>query len=399
MKSIFILGASILQVPAIKKAKEKGLYVYVLDYDSSAVGIQYADEFLEISTIDKEAVYKAALIKKPNYIITSTSDMPIRTVSWVCEKLGMKSDISYQNAVCATDKWEMRKRMKDYGVPIPRFHLIDSYESFVEYSIEYPRKFVLKPVDNSASRGVVLVDKNQKKDLHTIYDYSVGYSRNGNLLIEEYMEGPEVSVEAFTVEGVTHIITITDKIITEEPFFVEIGHTEPSRLPEDVQNEIRIVVKSAVSAIGILNGPSHTEVKVTEDGVKLVEIAARLGGDFITSKLVPLSTGVDMVECSFNCLLDKNIDYQVKESKGAAIRFIQSSDGVIKSIEGINEALECTGVKEVEIYKNVGDRVNSLKNSGDRIGHILSVGETPDIAACVAEKALKNIKIEYDANI
>ena len=96
MKSIFILGASRLQVPAIKKAKERGLFVYAIDYDPNAVGIAFADKFLEISTIDKEAVYKAALEYKPDYIITSTSDMPVRTVSWVCEKLNMKTDISYQ---------------------------------------------------------------------------------------------------------------------------------------------------------------------------------------------------------------------------------------------------------------------------------------------------------------
>ena len=101
MKSIFILGASRLQVPAIMKAKEKGLYVYVLDYDPEAVGIQYADRFLEISTIDKEAVYAAAIQYNPDYIITSTSDMPVRTVAWVNERLGRPCDISYEGAICA----------------------------------------------------------------------------------------------------------------------------------------------------------------------------------------------------------------------------------------------------------------------------------------------------------
>ena len=101
MKSIFILGASRLQVPAILKAKEKGLFVYVLDYDPKAVGIQYADQFLEISTIDREAVLEAALEYKPDFVITSTSDMPVRTVSWVCERLGKKTDISYRGALCA----------------------------------------------------------------------------------------------------------------------------------------------------------------------------------------------------------------------------------------------------------------------------------------------------------
>ena len=99
MKSIFILGASRLQVPAIIKAKEKGLYVYVLDYDPNAVGIHYADKFLEISTIDKEAVLQAAIEYNPDFIITSTSDMPVRTVSWVCEKLGKKTIITQSRSL------------------------------------------------------------------------------------------------------------------------------------------------------------------------------------------------------------------------------------------------------------------------------------------------------------
>ena len=132
MESIFILGASRLQVPAIKKAKEKGMFVYVLDYDPNAVGISLADKFLKISTIDKEAVYKVALEYKPDYIITSTSDMPVRTVSWVNEKLGKETDISYEGAICATDKVSMRKLMKKKDVPIPNYYEIHSYREFLE---------------------------------------------------------------------------------------------------------------------------------------------------------------------------------------------------------------------------------------------------------------------------
>ena len=383
-------------MPAIKKAKEKGLFVYAIDYDPNAVGIQYADKFLEISTIDKEAVLRAALTYKPDYIITSTSDMPVRTVSWVNEKLGHPSDISYEGAICATDKVVMRNRMKEYGVPIPEYHEVKNLEEFLEAADKMPQRFILKPADNAASRGVVLIDKNQNPDLEEIYKYSTQYSRSGGALVEEYMEGPEVSVESYTVDGEPHIITITDKMVTELPFFVELGHTEPSRLSPEQQEDIRKVADAAIRAIGMQNGPNHTEIKVTPTGAKLVEIAARLGGDFITSRLVPLSTGVDMVECSFATLFNETVQYKSTMARGSAIRFIQGEKGVLSSIEGVEKARQMPGVQEVELYMKPGDHIKRPENSSDRVGHVIAIGKDANEASENAEAALAVIHIQVE---
>ena len=422
MKKIFILGASALQVPAIKKAKEKGLYVYVLDYDPEAVGIKEADEFLCISTIDKEAVLEAAKKYKPDYIITSTSDMPVRTVAYVNEKLGKENDISYEDSICATNKAAMRRRMQEENVPIPAFYVVLSPQEFIAKAKILGAKFVSKPADNAASRGVVLFDRDiylngltgdadkdraLEDELKKIYNFTKEYSRGGEVLLEEYMEGPEVSVESFTVDGETHIITITDKLVTEEPFFVETGHTEGSRLPDKVKEDIKNVALAAIKALHLKNGPTHTEIKVTESGAKLVEIAARLGGDFITSRLVPLSTGVDMIECSLSSVLGERVDCEKKYSRGAAIRFlhtpfedsVESADTdsyVISSIDGVEDAAKLEGVEEAVIYKKVGDEVKALTSSGDRIGHVIATGETADEAEKNAERALETIRIRYE---
>lgn len=198
-----------------------------------AVGIPYADQFLCISTIDKQAVYEAALQYKPDYIITSTSDMPVRTVSWVNEKLGKKTDISYEGSICATNKAAMRRCLKEHGVPIPEFQVALSLEEFKLAVLKMENRLIVKPADNAASRGVIFLDKSENPNLEDIYLFCHTYSREGEILIEEFMTGPEVSVESYTVDGETTIITITDKIVTELPFFVELGHTEPSRLDED----------------------------------------------------------------------------------------------------------------------------------------------------------------------
>lgn len=396
MNSIFILGGSELQIPAIKKAKERNLYVYLIDYNSKAAGIEFADEYLCISTLDKERVLDAAIKYKPSFIITSTSDMPVRTVSWVCEKLGMRTDISYTDAFCATNKEAMRKRMVECGVPCPEFYPISNLEEFIHVAKRMKNKFVVKPSDNAASRGVVLVDQNDTIDLKKIYEYSRKFSRCGDILVEEYMTGPEVSVEAFTVNGITTIVTITDKIVSSAPYFVELGHTEPSRLSQKVITEIKDVACAAIKALNINNGPSHTELKVTPYGVKLVEIAARLGGDYITSKLVPLSTGVDMVECSYEVLFNEPVNCYPKFNKGAAIRFLSSESGILSGINGVENALKLPGVREVKLYKKVGEHVDALESSSDRIGHIIAVGEDADTAASYCDEALSKIHIKVE---
>ena len=394
MKKIFILGASMLQVPAIQKAKEKGLYVYALDYDPKAIGIAYADEFLCISTIDKDRVLQAAREYHPDYIITSTSDMPVRTVAWVNEQLGRKNDIAPVDAVCATDKAAMRRRMKEFGVPIPAFHVIRSAQELQKVAETMGKRFIIKPADNAASRGVYLIDKKDQPDYEKIYDFTHQYSRSGEVLVVEFMTGPEVSVESFTVEDETHILTITDKKVTEIPFFVETGHTEPSRLSAEMQEDIKRVAVGAIQALHLHNGPTHTEIKVTPDGARLVEIAARLGGDFITSRLVPLSTGIDMIDCCISQTIGEPVHWQRTQNCGSAIRFIQAGAGRITDISGTEEAGNMPGVTEVCLYKKTGDMAAPLESSGDRLGHVIATGADADEAEKNCEAALDRIRIQ-----
>lgn len=430
-KTMMILGASALQVPAIKKAKELGYRVILVDYDENAVGFPLADVKLVVSTLDMEEVYRQALIYQPDVVITSTSDGPVRTAAYVNEKLGKRPDLSYKDSLCATIKSHMRNRLKENDVPIPAYYAVQDFEGFRAAVENLGGRCIVKPADNAGSRGVVLLEDGKpqqfvkekqesekpwlgngpvqggegiqeeekelqirEKRLREIYEYSKGNSRNGTVMAEEFMDGPEVSVEAITVEGVTSIIAITDKYITEPPYFVEIAHSEPSRLCGKVQEQIKKVALQAIKAIGLQNGPSHTEIKVTEDGAKIVEIAARLGGDFITSRLVPLSTGVDLVGASVLLAAGEKPDVKKKWQRGAAIHFIQGGEGSIRTLEAGEEVRSLDGVEEIIFYKKPGDRANGTKSSNDRLGHIITVGNTPEEAVEIGKKALAGIHVE-----
>lgn len=395
MKKIMILGASVLQVPAIKKAKEMGLQVIAVDMDQNAIGFQIEGIQTEvISTIDTEKVLEAARKHKIDGIMTLASDMPMRTVAVVAKELGLVG-IDEETALKATNKAVMRESLAQNQVPVPRFYKVNSKDEYLKAIESFSKDCIVKPADNSGSRGVMLInDVGDKESVEQAYEYSKTYSCSGDIVVEEYMTGPEVSVETLSVDGECHVIQITDKLTTGAPNFVEMGHSQPSMLSEEICNRIGEVAIAANHAVGIKNGPSHTEIKVTADGPKIVEIGARLGGDNITTHLVPLSTGVDMVEACINIALGENPDISIKENRASAIRYIRNDTGLVKSIEGIDEARHIESIKQISIVHGVGSQVGEIHSSVDRVGFVIAQADTPTSAVNACEKALETINVE-----
>ena len=396
-KKIMILGASILQLPAIKKAKEMGLTVVAVDMDPNAIGFKEEGIIKEvISTIDIEKVLIAAKKHEIDGVMTLASDMPMRTVAVVAKELGLVG-IDEETAFNATNKYAMRKALMKNNVPIPMFFRVSNESEALE-AVSKLRdkgyKVIIKPADNSGSRGIDLLSSYDEDSILKAYNYSKEYSRSGDVLVEEYMEGPEVSVETISIDGVCHVIQITDKLTTGAPYFVEMGHSQPSALASDVKEAIANVAIAANMAIGIVNGPSHTEIKVTKDGPKIVELGARLGGDNITTHLVPLSTGVNMVEACIKIALGEKPNIETKHDMGSAIRYFNSYEGIITDISGLDNAKNILGVKQISVVHNIGEEINDIKSSSDRIGFVIAQAETPHEAIDICNKALKEIKID-----
>lgn len=402
MKKIMIVGASILQLSAIRQAKEMGLSVIAVDMNPEAIGFKENGVICEvISTIDIPAVVKAAKKHQIDGIMTLASDMPMRTIAAVSKEMRLVG-VSEETAFRATNKAAMRNSLAEYGVPIPTFYKVSTWNEFinaVNKIRETGSKVIVKPADNSGSRGVDLLNTYSDEEMKMAYCYSKEYSRLGDLIVEEYMEGPEVSVETLTVDGICHVIQITDKLTTGAPYFVEMGHSEPSQLDESVCEKIREVAVAANKAIGITNGPSHTEIKVTASGPKIVELGARLGGDNIATHLVPLSTGVNMVECCIKIALGDKPDIVKKFESGSAIRYLECEEGTIHSIYGVEEAEKIPGVQQISFVHGVGDRAVPIQSSVDRVGFVIAKGEDVISAIDMCNEALRKIKVEIEGPI
>lgn len=390
MKRLLIIGASILQLPAIKKAKELGHYVAVADFNPNAVGIPYADEFYNASTIDIEAICKVAEKFKPDGIMTLATDMPMRSIAAATSRLGLPG-ISMDTAIKSTDKGEMIKAFKEHGVESPWFYVIENVTmlNVLLPQLSYP--CILKPTDNAGSRGVMLVES--VEELLEAYQYSVSQSRGGLVILEEYMTGPEVSVEVMVVNGEPHVLQVTDKLTTGAPYFVEMGHNQPSMLPTEDVEKIKDLACRAVKSVGINCGPSHVEIKLTPTGPKMVELGARMGGDCITTHLVHLSTGIDMIKATIDVSLGLTPDITPTLQKGSAIRFFDAPCGIITAIEGVEEALAIDGVQEISFTKNVGDEVTGIHSSLDRCGFVIAQCDSASDAIEVCERTKEKIQI------
>lgn len=390
MKKVLIIGASVLQLPAIKKAKEMGFYVGVIDYNPKAIGIPYADEFFEVSTIDIEGVAKTAKAFAPDGIMTLATDMPMRSIAAAAKVCGLPG-ITMDTAIKSTDKGSMIKAFEAAGVEHPWYYIISdpTQAGRVLERIAYP--CITKPTDNSGSRGVMLV--HNEEELKKAVAYSSENGRSGGVIVEEYMVGPEVSVEIMVLEGQPYVLQITDKLTTGAPHFVEMGHSQPSRLAAEDLQKISDLACRAVKSVGINCGPAHVEIMLTKEGPKMVELGARMGGDCITTHLVPLSTGIDMVKATIQIACGEAPDIAPKYHKGSAIRYFQVPTGIISAIEGVEEAKTIPGVQEITFTKQVGDQTGDIGSSTDRAGFVIAQADTVEQAVAACEKALETVRV------
>ncbi|WAW14158.1 ATP-grasp domain-containing protein [Peptostreptococcus equinus] len=396
-KKLMILGASILQLPAIINAIELGLDTIVVDMNPQAIGFKIEGIKKEIiSTNDIPAILMAAKKHKIDGIMTLATDLPMRSVAKVTKELNLIG-IDENTALKATNKYEMRNALKKHGVPIPIFYKVSTEQEYIDVVKNMTLPFIVKPVDSSGSRGIFKISSFENIDeLKYAYEYSKKYSHVGDVMVEEYMEGFEVSVETLSVDGVCNVIQITDKLTTGAPHFVEIGHSQPTKLSKKIAQDIANVAIKANKAIGIKNGPSHTEIIVTEDGPKIVELGARLGGDNIATHLVPLSTGINIVESCIKIAIGEKPDITSKFYKASAIRYFNQKAGKIKNIEGIETAKNIAGIKQINLVYNIGEEITEINSSSSRMGFVISQNENIDMAINNCIEAIDKIKITIE---
>lgn len=373
MKKLLVLAAGLLQIQVIKKAREMGLYVIAADDDPNAPGMVLADKaIVPCGLVDEEKMLAIAKTEHVDGVIHPCSEVAMNVMGRINDELHLPG-ISKEIAIRATNKHLMREAFEKYGAPSPKSFLTkDEEDAWKIFSEQLKNIAILKPSRNSGSRGIAKVEKGISKEAFVdLYRRALKESRDHQVLIEQFIEGPEFSVEVIVWNGEPHVLAITDKKTTEAPYFVELGHNQPSVFPEDIQKKLKDGAISGCKALGLTNCAAHCELKIQDGEAYLMEIGARMGGDFISTELTHLSSGIDMVAATISVVLGIEPNLQPKEDKrGVCIRYFTPKPGKLIAIEE-EDAMKDEHVYNAEIYYQIGDVIPEVKSSLDRSGHVI----------------------------
>ncbi len=395
MKKIMVLAAGLLQIDVIEKAKSMGYYVLAVDGNPKAPGFNVADKAICADIVNEETMLKIARDEHVDGVIHPCSEVSMAVMGRINDELGL-SGISREQAICATNKHLMRKAFEKGNAPSPKSILAqDAEDAWSRLQNEFDTNAILKPSRNSGSRGIAKVSRNMDKgDFIRAYDESLNKSRDHSVLIEQFIEGPEFSIEMIVWQGEIHVLTVTDKKTTGAPHFVELGHNQPSCFSDADVETLKAAAIAGVKALGVNNCACHAEAKLMNGKAYLMEVGARLGGDFISTELTHLSTGVDMVAAAIDVALGVDPDLSVKEEpKGVCIRYFCPKPGKLVRISN-TEVLNNPHVYLWEIYPKEGDVIPAVTSSLCRSGHVIVTEKTPQKAIELAERLIESVKFE-----
>lgn len=355
-----ILGASYLQLPLVLKAKEMDIETHCFAWSDGAICRNYCDYFHDVSVTNKEAILKICIKYKINGITTIATDLPMTTISYIAKKMGLVGN-SEKTAMNSTHKAIMRSCFEENNVSSPKFLEVSNKNIKVPDNFKLP--LIVKPVDRSGSRGISKVEIID--DLENAINFALNESIVGKAIIEEFIEGPEVSVEAISWMGKHFILAVTDKVTTGAPHFVELEHHQPSSLTDENLKKIRQTTLKGLNAVGINYGASHTELKLKSNyNPYIVEVGGRMGGDFIGSDLVPISTGYDYLKGVIEVALNTFHEPIIQHNGFSGVYFLSENTAELSPYFGSDNKFD---------YKK--DLQNTIlkipKNSNDRSGYLI----------------------------
>ncbi len=401
-KTLLMLGAGFMQGVAIRCAKERGWRVVAVDGNPDAVCAPLADRFepIDLKHIDGLVSFSRQLKASSGLdgVFTAATDFST-SVSAIAEACGLPGH-SLEAARNASDKVRMRECFARAGVPSPRFAGVnDAGRSAILSVLEgkginFP--VVVKPVDNMGARGCRKVESRDALDA-AITD-AIKYSRTGQAIVEEFMDGPEFSVEALVFDGKIHLTGLADRHIFFPPYFIEMGHTIPTGFPESEMNELVRVFTYGVNALGLTHGAAKGDVKLTSRGPMIGEIAGRLSGGFMSGWTFPYSSGIDLTGAALDLAVGERPEsLEPTLTNVSAERAWISIPGIVESASGYDDARSVPFVRDVFPRAGAGDPVYFPVNNVEKCGNCLACAPDRESSIQAAETACRSITLRLKA--
>lgn len=385
-RRLLVLGAGWAQLGLLEAARDTDVYVIAADRDPAAPGFALADRRAIVSTEDESGIAQLAEAERVDGIVSPGSDWPVGIAARVAAQLGLPHPISPEAGVLATSKVKQRQRFAEAGVPQPRWKLVTEPDDELGFPV------VVKAPDRQGQRGLSLV--RTAEELEQAVAAAIGASRAQRCMIEQLVEGPEVTVVGFSSRGSFRGLVVTDRVVADPPAFgVALAHVFPSAAPE--LDRAVDTARRAAEALGIANGPTYTQLRIGPNGPQVVELAARLGGGH-DAELAERVTGFPLNRATIAAALgeDPPSAGEAPHDAAAVTRFLVAAPGELRSVSGVEDAQGVDGVQYVRVYRRAGDRIEPLRHGPDRAGAILAVGDTREEALERAERAAALVRFE-----
>lgn len=401
---LVMLGASKAQLIGIKKAKNLGIDIVTCDYYEHSIGHKFASEQSYVSTFDLDGVLDVARKLKADGIMTLGTDQPVLTCAYVAKELDLFSYHSFDLARSVTNKIYMKELFKKHHIDTADYLL---YEKDIDDELleEFKGPVVVKPVDSQGQRGIYYLEN--PKDIRDVYDDVVSFSRETKILVESYYEHEEVTVSGWVDEGHVHFLAMTDRVTFDEKdqLGICLSHEFPSKFIKDYGREVEKLTNRIVETFQIKNGPIYFQFLIGDEGVKVNEIACRIGGAHEATYL-PVVTGFDICETQIKQSLRLPSDLSVlkgydffENQQHLSVQLFFASPCTISYMPSEEEIQFMEGVLDVGFHVAIGDDLKSIKNATARAGYIIVQGDSKEELELRVKNIYDKLVIEDDKGI
>lgn len=372
-----VLGGTAPHKALIEKLKKKGYYTILIDYLDNPPAAISADKHLKESALDYNFVFEIAKTTHAKLILSIALDQQLVTACMVAEKIGLPTLFSSKTALEITNKEYMKRKMYAHGIPTARFTIVNNINELQEINLQFP--VMLKPVDNCGSAGVKRI--NSKNELRNSFDETLKWSRSSTVIVEEYVQGREISVYAFVKDKKTNLVLMAERFTKKNEDYDCIkcfATLSPARLSHNVRKKIQMIADKIADVFHLENTPMFYQFFVNEEDVSVIEFSARLGGG-ISFRTIETLTKFDIMDATIKAYLNEPIEIKYDKAEiFSLIQIIYALPCCFDHIEGINELIEEGIVKEIHYYKTKGAKVSNDKPSSARIAAYLITADTID---------------------
>lgn len=387
-KKLLMLGGGFLQCFVIKKAKQLGYEVHVLDANPQAEGFKYADAYAVINIVDEEACLAYARSENVDGVLTAATDYSVLAMSRIASELHLPG-INYQSAKLIKNKAEVRRCLFDAQADDTGYsYEISSSQEALSVLPEVKFPVMVKPCDGSGSRGASRVDN--PDEFVTACEYAMQGSITHRAVAEPFVVGREYGVESFVNQGEIHILAVMQKDMTMPPYYAELGHAIPSGLSVEMEAKVKECVRRALIALGVNHGSVNMDLLIDSDGgVHIVDIGARMGGNLIGSHIIPMGTGIDYMANMIKAAMSDEVDFTPQtESAPVATKLLALTPGVVASLPNFDN-IATTYKVTIEHHLHQGDTITPYRTNLDGCGYVVATGrdvyEAIDTARMVRE--------------